>query len=569
MTFQSPSWVPPIPGPIPDSTSVGEFVLTQSGCSTSLAGPNTPFVDGVSGLSYTIEVLRERVENLSRSLAARLNWSPTRGSPWEKVVAIHSVNTVDFFVLCWAIHRLNGICLPIHPTTSVDEITSHLAKANCTTIFTHPRLASTTWDVAQRLSIPSEKVFMLSLAGLHGLQTESPVSEAPCLEQLVLEGTTMPPIPGQQWAPGQGKEQVAFLCSTSGTSGKQKLAMLTHYGIITNLLQIQTFEQHIRQGRSEVVTGSVPFTHSYGILLGHLIPWRGDSLVVFPQFDLQQMLQAVSRYRIQRLYLVPPILAALAASPALLQLYDLSSVTSVLTGAAPLDRSLAQRLSCLQPAWAFLHVFGLTETCIMATCTSWHDVWLGSSGSLLPEFQLRLLGPNDEVITSYGVPGEICFMSPSLFVGYLGDEEATKQTFDRHGWLRTGDLGCMQRGPLGTEHLFIVDRIKDMIKVKGLQVIPATIESILLQHPGVHDAAVIGIADSLAGERPLAFIVRSPFELSDVDEEDFQEMLDDYVQERLEETHWLCDRILFVQEIPRSANGKLLRRELRAMMPLN
>ncbi|KAL4941950.1 hypothetical protein BDV06DRAFT_212245 [Aspergillus oleicola] len=568
MAFQSPSWVPPIPGTIPDSTSVGDFVLAQGGL-TGLTGPNAPFVDGISGVSYSIEVLRQRVENLARSLAARLDWLPTRGSPWEKVVAIYSVNTVDFFVLCWAIHRIGGICLPIHPTTAVDEIITHLTKARCRTLFTSPTLASTAWDVVRKLSIPSESVFMISLAGARGMQAESPVHEPRSLAQLALEGSQLPPIPYHRWAPGQGKQQVAFLCATSGTSGKQKLAMLTHHGIIANLLQVHTFENGVRQGRSEVATGSVVFTHSYGILLGHLIPWRGDSLVVFPQFDLLQMLEAIPRYRIERLYLVPPILATLAATPSLLQLHDLSSVTSVLTGAAPLDRTLAERLSSLQPSWAFLHVFGLTESCIMATCTSPHDIWLGSSGSLLPGFQIRLVGPNDEEITSYGQPGEIYFMSPSLFIGYLGDEEATQQTFDPHGWLRTGDLGCMQQGPQGTEHLLIVDRLKDLIKVKGMQVIPADIESVLLQHPAVRDAAVVGVADDLAGERPLAFVVRCPSELSDIGEEEFQHLLDDYVQERLDENHWLFDRIFFVQDIPRSGNGKLLRKELRARVPLN
>lgn len=109
---------------------------------------------------------------------------------------------------------------------------------------------------------------------------------------------------------------------------------------------------------------------------------------------------------------------------------------------------------------------GLTESCVLGTCTSVHDVWPGSSGSLLPQFQIRLVGLDEQEITGYEEAGEIRFMSPGLFVGYLGDEEATKNTFDEQGWLCTGDVGLMRRGPQGSEHLFIVDRLKDMIKVK-------------------------------------------------------------------------------------------------------
>jgi acyl-CoA synthetase (AMP-forming)/AMP-acid ligase II len=109
---------------------------------------------------------------------------------------------------------------------------------------------------------------------------------------------------------------------------------------------------------------------------------------------------------------------------------------------------------------------GLTETSIIASCTSFHDVWHGSSGSLVPDYEVRIVGPNDEEITGYGEPGEVLFRADNLFIGYLGNEEATKKTFDADGWMRTGDVGMVRVSPNGNEHLFIVDRIKDMIKVK-------------------------------------------------------------------------------------------------------
>lgn len=211
---------------------------------------------------------------------------------------------------------------------------------------------------------------------------------------------------------------------------------------------------------------------------------------------------------------------------------------------------------------------GLTETCVIATCTSTHDIWHGSSGCVLPDYQVRIVKPDGEEITNYGEPGEVLFKSDNLFIGYLGDEASTKNSFDSDGWMRTGDIGMMRLSPNNTEHIFIVDRIKDMIKVKGCQVVPADIEAALFKHPAIADAAVIGVPDDIAGERPLAFVVRSRTEMSDMEEEDLQDHIDEHVQNSgLDEINWLHDRIVFLAEIPKSQSGKVLKKDLRTMVP--
>ena len=199
----------------------------------------------------------------------------------------------------------------------------------------------------------------------------------------------------------------------------------------------------------------------------------------------------------------------------------------------------------------------------MATFTSVGDTLAGSSGSLVPRFQARLVGPAGEEIETLDTPGEILLMSPTLFRGYLGNDAATGSAFDRSGWLRTGDIGMFRKAPSGHEHLFVVDRIKDMIKVKGSQVVPGDIETVLRAHPAVDDVAVIGVPDESAGERAMAFVVRSKVGMADHDDEDVRDCLDEYVQDRMDETHWLHDRIGFVEALPKSSNGKVLRRTLR------
>ncbi|GFF58215.1 4-coumarate--CoA ligase-like 2 [Aspergillus udagawae] len=583
MVFRPPSWVPPITVAIPDSVPVGEFALNQTG-RTASSEEETAFVDGISGTSYAIKTVRQRVEHLARGLGQRLGWSPDSGSPWDKVVAIYSLNTIDYFVLCWAVHRLNGICLPLHPTSTAEEITTHLTKARCRLIFTCRPLMPTCRNVAGELSIPSDRIFTIAVSDQYMYEPAldgSGKDKFQSLEELVIQGSQLAPFPPLQWDRERGRSQVAYFCATSGTSGKQKLAMLTHYGLITNLLQIDTFEGHTRAGWSEVATGAVPYSHAYGIMIGLLAAWRGDTLITFPRFDMQRMLQAVPIHKIQRLYLVPPILAALDANPFFFELCDLSSVTTVVTGAAPLHQKITESLNRLQPSWKIMHGYGkpapsprscspegLTESCVIATCTSPNDIWPGSSGSVMPEFRVRLVGPDEQEITGYEQPGEIRFQSPSLFIGYLDDSEATSAAFDRHGWLRTGDVGLFRQGPQGTEHLFVIDRMKDLIKVKGNQVLPGDIEQVLLAHPSIVAAAVVGVPDDLAGERPFAFLVRSSSIQAELSEVELTEVIEEHVHSRLDETHWVDDRIRFLPALPTSGNGKVLKKALREMVTM-
>ncbi|OAA52298.1 AMP-dependent synthetase/ligase [Beauveria brongniartii RCEF 3172] len=342
--------------------------------------------------------------------------------------------------------------------------------------------------------------------------------------------------------------------------------MLTHYGIITNLLQMSAFEGFANDSCGQTVAAAIPFSHSYGILIGHLGVLRAEQHIVFPRFDMQLTLGSVATHQVNRLYLVPPILAVLAANPFLMEPFDLSSVSSVVTGAAALDPTVAGRLKLLQPRWEFLHAWGLTETSIVVTLTSMHDVWYGSSGSLLPGCLLRLVDANGKDVENYDESGEVYYKAPNMFLGYLGDQESTDKAFDDNGWLRTGDMGAIQVSPNGLEHLFIRDRIKDMIKVKGMQVIPADVETVLMTHSAVADVAVIGVPDELAGERAMAFVVRSASVMTDLSADDLQESINDHVESKLHETHWLGDRIELVSEIPKSQSGKILKKLLRAQV---
>ncbi|KAH7371922.1 hypothetical protein BKA66DRAFT_611089 [Pyrenochaeta sp. MPI-SDFR-AT-0127] len=562
MVFTSPQWVPNDLVEIPETIPVGEFTLI--GRPQPQKDPESgPIVTcGISGKSYSREEVKQRVDLLARSLSKELNWSPNADSSLDKVVAIFSLNTIDYMILCWAVHRLNGICLPLHSSSSVSEIAHHMKLARCSTIFTCWPLLSTCLQAAGQLALDRHNVYLMDLPQVFP-PNDNIDSKYRFVNQLVEAGRFLNPVESLTWEPGQGTKQIAYLCSTSGTAGKQKLAKITHFNVIANVLQASTYEDVTKKGRSETATGVLPMSHAYGLEVAHIMLWRNDRLIVHPQFDLQAMLTAVSKYHVQRLYLVPPIIVALVNHSALLKKYDLSSVTTVVSGAAPLNEKVSRRLQELYPTWEIVQAYGLTETSIIATLTSPYDIYLGSSGCLLPRVQVRLVGPDGADIDSYDQPGEVLISSPSVFVGYLGDTEAREHTFDFNGWLRTGDIGIMKTSTKGSEHLFIVDRLKDMIKVKGSQVAPAEIEAQLLQHPAIVDAAVIGIADDTSGEVAQAFVVRSPSMMTEASETELRHSVNSLIENALSSIHWLGERITFLEKIPRSQSGKILKKELR------
>lgn len=203
---------------------------------------------------------------------------------------------------------------------------------------------------------------------------------------------------------------------------------------------------------------------------------------------------------------------------------------------------------------------------MIISITNPNYIYLGSDGCLLPGVEAKLLNTEDVEVDRYDEPGELLLRSPSNIKGYLGQPEATKEIFDDEGWLRTGDIAVFRvqtQDGKDTPYLDIVDRKKDIMKVKGLQVAPVEIEAHLAAHPAVAEVAIVGVRDEDAGERPFAFIVRSAKEMVDVDEDIIKGELNRLVESALSEPHWLRKNIRFVDEFPKSSNGKTLKFKLR------
>lgn len=229
----------------------------------------------------------------------------------------------------------------------------------------------------------------------------------------------------------------------------------------------------------------------------------GAEIVLLPKFDEHLFLRTIQTYKTNTAFLVPPLLLFLAKSP-LVDQYDVSSLVVIACGAAPLSKELGDAVKARLNIFALRQGYGMSEmTLSVLVQTEGYDK-VGSVGTLRAGTWGKIIDPDTGKSLGPNQRGEMCFKGSAIMRGYIGNKEATNQTIDADGWLHTGDVGYYDED----QEWFIVDRLKELIKYKGFQVPPAEIEAILLQHPDIFDAAVIGIPDESAGELPFAFVVR-------------------------------------------------------------
>ncbi|KAF3482465.1 acyl-CoA ligase [Arthroderma uncinatum] len=567
MVFYPPARAGELPK-VPDDVPICDFMLDEKSGRMPFASSRNPFICGITGRTYSVAQAAERVDVLARALAREFGWHPNRGSEWEKVVGIYSFNSIDYLVLCWAIHKLSGIVSAANAVYSAPELAHQLKDSRCRALFTCLPSLPDALEAAEKAGIPKSRVYIIDLPAEFTGSAKTPTGFK-TLEQFITEGYSLPPLEKTKWAPGQGAKQTAFLCYSSGTSGLPKGVMIAHRNVIANTMQIKQQEQSERDARVKdgkpatgVSLGLLPQSHIYAlVVLCHVGPYRGDSLVILPKFDMAQYLGAIQKHRISTLYLVPPIIIAMLRNKAVCDKVDLSSVSAIFTGAAPLGKETAEELLAWKPSWAIKQGYGLTETCTVVSSTTVFDTWLGSSGCLLPGFEAKVVSPEGTELTGYDQPGELVVRSPSVVLGYLNNPRATAETF-QDGWMRTGDEVVFRISPGGTEHLFIVDRIKELIKVKGMQVAPAELEAHVLSHPDVADCAVIPVPDERAGELPKAFVVRGA-SAAGKDDAELTRSIQQYVEEHKARHKWLKGGVEFIDVIPKSPSGKILRRLLR------
>jgi 4-coumarate--CoA ligase len=488
-------------------------------------------VDGASGRSTTYGDLVVQAERVAGALAAR-------GIGPGDVVALHAPNSPAFVAVFHGILRAGATVTTVNSLYTGDEIGRQLTDSRATLVMTVSVLLDAMRAGAVVAGIPDERVVVLDGADGH-----------PSLADLLAEGRAAPDVTVDP------STHLAVLPYSSGTTGLAKGVMLTHRNLVANVVQSLRL---IRLGPDDVVAAVLPFFHIYGmtVLLNLSLRVRAR-LVTLPRFDLAQFLGTIAAQRCTYLFVAPPIALALAKHPIVAQ-HDLSSVHTILSGAAPLDGRLAdavaERLGC-----RVVQGYGMTEMSPVshAVPADRDDLSRGSVGLLVPSMTCRVVDPAtgadiDVPADGMSAPGELWCQGPNVMLGYLGDDEATAATLDADGFLHTGDIVTVDAHGA----FFVVDRLKELIKYHGYQVPPAELEALLLTHPDVQDAAVVGVADDDGEETPKAFVVRRPDTALDGTE------LMAWVAERVA-PHKKVRQVEFVDTIPKSSSGKILRKDLR------
>jgi len=494
--------------------SITDYVLEHA----AARGDKPALIEGPTGRVVTYAELDDRIRSLAGGLAAR---GVGPGTTW----ALLAPNVPEYVVAFHGLALAGAVTTTLNPTYGPEEIAFQLRDSGATCIVTvsafleTARAARAHCDVNEIVVIDGEQE--TPFAALFG---------EPMTRQATVD-----------------LDDVVVLPYSSGTTGFPKGVMLTHRNLVANLEQ---FFGHSAYGDDEVIYAVLPFFHIYGmqILMNAMLRW-GATVVTAPRFDLPQMLELTQSWRMTRLFLVPPIVLALAKHP-IVDKYDTSSVRQIFSGAAPLGGDVAaaaaKRLGC-----TVAQGYGMTETSPVTHSIAPGEYRPGSVGTLVAGTEARLVDPETGQDAAPSERGEIWVRGPQIMKGYLNNPEATAHTIDADGWLHTGDVGVID----ADGHTFIVDRLKELIKYKGFQVPPAELEALLLADPHISDAAVIGVPDDEAGEIPKAFVVRAPG--ADLDAAAVQAFVAarvaSYKQVRLVE---------FVDAIPKSASGKILRREL-------
>ena len=472
-------------------------------------GAKPALVDSASGRAIAYGDLPGEIAATAGALA-------NAGHRPGDVVGVVLPNVPEFAVVFHATLEHGGVVTPVNPALTTAEIGRQLGDAGARFVITSAELEPSVSTAAG-----SARVLVVGSADLHGA-----------------------PVPAEPMGP----EDLAALPYSSGTTGFPKGVMLTHRNLTANIVQV---EGVFRCDEDDVLLAVLPYFHIYGLTVNmNFALARGATVVTMARFDLAAFLETIERHRVTRAFLVPPILLALAKHP-LVDRHDLSSLDLIVSGAAPLDeriaRAVADRIGC-----RVVQGYGLTETSPVTHLPPEGPGMTAKPGSVgppLPGTECRAVDIASGEPLPAGADGEIVIRGPQVMRGYLRDDAATAAAIDADGWFHTGDIGHVDEDGW----LFIVDRLKELIKVRGLQVAPAELEAVLQAHPAVADAAVVPSPDRHGGEVPKAFVVLR-------DEADLDD-LRAYVADRVAR-HKRIRRIEAVDEIPRSPSGKILRRVL-------
>ena len=510
------SFLSPLPSVRVPALPLTAYTLERA----SQVADKTAFIDSASGRSMTYGEFESAVRRQAGG------WLK-RGLAKGEVVAVMAPNCPEYAVIFHAVALAGGVLTTVNPTYTSGEVHHQLVDSGATRLVTIPMFLDTATAALADSAV--KEVYVIGEAD--GYASIASLDGAPLAEQVPVD-----------------LDDVVVLPYSSGTTGLAKGVMLTHRNLVSNIEQTLGT---VTVRADDAFVAVLPFFHIYGMqVLMNMGLRAGATIVTMARFDLEQFLSLHQEHRLTCAFVAPPMIVALAKHP-VVDNYDLSALRWINSGAAPLSGELAiecgERLGC-----EVVQGYGMTELSPTSHATPSGMFKPGSVGVTVPNTEVLIVDPVTQSLLGFDEDGEVRVRGPQVMKGYLNNETATKNTIDDDGWLHTGDIGHID----ADGHLFIVDRLKELIKYKGFQVAPAELEALLLTHPQIADAAVIGLPDDEAGEIPAAYVVLKPGH--DSTTADIQAFVAEHVA-----SYKQIRKLTFVDAIPKSASGKILRRVLR------
>lgn len=493
-------------------------------------------IDSTSGISIPYSELFSMVKSMASSLRQR-------GVSQGDVVLILLPNSIYFPVILLGVLSLGAIVTTMNPFSSLLEIKKQALDCGVTLAFTTDDRV----DKCAALGIPVIGVPESLVSNSNGSQSSGFYELISC-------------DPNWDSSPKISQQDTAAILYSSGTTGTGKGVVLTHANFIAMVQLFVRFEasQYEYLSTENVYLAVIPMFHVYGLSLFVMgLLSLGSTVVVMRKFDANEMVKAIERYGVTHFPTVPPLFMALTRRAKDGTSSSMKSLKQVSCGAAPLNTKSIEEFVRTLPDVDLIQGYGMTESTAIGT-RGYNSEKLrnySSVGLLAPNMQAKVV----DWITGSPLPpncmGELWLCGPGVMKGYLNNSEATKSTIDGNGWLHTGDITYFDE----EGYLYVIDRLKEIIKYKGFQIAPADLEAVLVSHPDIVDAAVTGARDEEAGEIPVAFVVkRDGCALSQTDVIDFVcKQVAPYKKIR---------RVYFKASIPRSAAGKILRKELRNLL---
>ncbi|XP_060552027.1 uncharacterized protein LOC132713440 [Ruditapes philippinarum] len=498
-------------------------------------GDSIALLDSKTRKSYTYRQVIDRIQKLSaglRELCLRQG----------DVICALTFNTIEYPIIWYAANLIGATFQTASPLYTDEELERRFKECNTKFLVATPEQAKRISIMIQNIKLRSfsfSKPNILSAIIVIGDNNTSHIQ----YESLFTSGSVTTATDDNP------RTTASILLSSSGTTGLPKFVRLSHINIISNMIHLRDSLQQ-KPGTCTVL--SLPVFHHFGVhtALGAGL-FMGLKIVLMERFETETFLSLIQQYRAEFLQIVPTMAARLIKF-ADRGKYDLSSVKFIMTAAAPLGIGIEQHLMEMFNLNFIGQGYGLTETGFNSGNTKQHYK-KGSSGVIPKGVILKIVDMETGRTLSHGARGEIHVGGPQITIGYLNNPEANKTSFDKDGFFKTGDIGYIDN----EGYLFIVDRVKELIKYQGMQVAPAFLEDILVKHPAIADAAVIGIPDEDAGELPKAFVVKQPGKDITVKE------ISNYIHEHVAPHMRLRGGVEFISEVPRNPSGKILRRFLR------